>query len=200
MGIYKSKLFVYIVKLVDFLLLSVIWAIACIPVITIFPSTAAMFGVVRGWQLENKEDGVFRPFFKLFKENFRQGVGLSIIWTIIGLSLYGNVQLIEPSASIVQTILFVLTVFVAFLYGLLTMYLFPMMAHVQTTWYFLIRNALLLLIANPLYTILLSIVTFGTGYFLLMNPAGLFFITSFFAYFVCFIFLKAFNTLNVYES
>jgi uncharacterized membrane protein YesL len=197
LGDHKYKVFSFLEKAVDFLFLSFIWAIMCVPIITIFPSTAAMFGVVRTWQLQKGEAGVFITFFKLFKENFKQSFGLSLIWSLVGLSLYLNFQIVSLSGSVIEIVIFIVSVLLSIIFILITIYLFPMMVHVKAKWHELVQNSFFLVVASPYSTIIIGVVTLGTVYFLLDNPAGLFFITSILAYFISYWFLKAISKLQI---
>ncbi|WP_084040568.1 DUF624 domain-containing protein [Gracilibacillus boraciitolerans] len=53
-----------------FVLLNALWIICCVPIVTIFPSTTALFGVVRKWHTDGHDVGCIRLFFSLFRENF----------------------------------------------------------------------------------------------------------------------------------
>lgn len=58
--------------------LSFLWVVACLPVVTIGPATAALyFAVVR--YVRRREDGAFRAFFRSFRMNLRQGVLATLI-------------------------------------------------------------------------------------------------------------------------
>ena len=58
--------------------LSFLWVVACLPVVTIGPATAALyFAVVR--HVRRREDGAFRAFFHSFRMNLRQGVLATLI-------------------------------------------------------------------------------------------------------------------------
>lgn len=50
---------------INLLLLNLLWLLACLPVLTIYPATAAMFGVVRIW-VRQGDQGIVRPFFSSF--------------------------------------------------------------------------------------------------------------------------------------
>ncbi len=47
MNILDTKAYQWFEGAANFFLLNLLWLLACAPVVTIFPSTAAMFGVVR---------------------------------------------------------------------------------------------------------------------------------------------------------
>ncbi|WP_347549107.1 DUF624 domain-containing protein [Pseudalkalibacillus hwajinpoensis] len=196
MGEHKYKVFSYLEKIVDFLFLSFLWP-SCASRSSLFSLQHAMFGVVRTWQLQKGDAGVFVTFFKLFKENFKQSFGLSLIWSLVGLSLYINFQILSLSGSMIEVVIFIVSVLLSIIYILITIYLFPMMVHVKARWHLLVRNSFFLVVASPYLTIVIGVVTLATVYFLLDNPAGLFFITSILAYFISFWFLKAISKLQI---
>ena len=49
MNILDTRVYRWLETATDFFLLNLMWLVACLPAVTIFPSTAAMFGVVRDW-------------------------------------------------------------------------------------------------------------------------------------------------------
>lgn len=49
----------------QFAFLNILFLISCIPIITIFPAAAAMFGVVRAWVKKN-ESPLLSTYLKLF--------------------------------------------------------------------------------------------------------------------------------------
>ena len=67
-NLIDTRIYRWLEVATDFFLLNLMWLVACVPVVTIFPSTAAMFGVVRDWSRE-KEGGLARTFATRFREN-----------------------------------------------------------------------------------------------------------------------------------
>lgn len=63
----------------DALLISVLWAILCIPVVTIGASTAALHRVAHNWML-NRSECTVRHFWEAFLSNFKGGTA---IWLIL---------------------------------------------------------------------------------------------------------------------
>ena len=67
-GLYRSM-----EKLVDLFLLSVFWMFCCIPVVTIGPSTAALYNTVTRC-IRGSERNSWAMFFRTFRENLKVGI------------------------------------------------------------------------------------------------------------------------------
>lgn len=152
MDILNSRAYRAMEVVIDFLLLNLLWLALCLPVITIYPATAALFGVVRGW-VRDQESGVFRAFFAYFKENFAQSLIVGIVWTVVGAILLVNLSLAARMTSNVRLLSIMLTGGVGVAYLLTTPYLFPVMVHYRTTWTGVIRNAFVIAVNQLLLTL-----------------------------------------------
>ncbi|WP_407681705.1 YesL family protein [Pseudalkalibacillus salsuginis] len=133
----------FIDRLSQILLLNILWIITCLPIITIFPSTYAMFGVVRQWTLKN-EINIFSAFWTYFKENFKQCILLGFVWTITVSILLMNLSL---SFRMPYTFLKIVTTSVLalmiFLFIITSIYIFPVLVQYKAKWYSIIRNSFL---------------------------------------------------------
>lgn len=74
--------------------LNLLWLVACVPVVTAGPATAAVFGVVRDWN-RGIEPPLARSFLKYFRENFRQAFLLQLMFLALFL----------PTGTIVAAVL-----------------------------------------------------------------------------------------------
>jgi len=63
----------------DALLISILWAILCIPVFTIGASSAALHRVAHNW-MRNRSECTVRHFWEAFLSNFKGG---TVIWLIL---------------------------------------------------------------------------------------------------------------------
>lgn len=74
---------------VDIVGLSLCWALCCLPVVTIGPSTAALYyTVVKVFR--QKDETAFKLFFKSFAGTLKRGIPLTVICEVIGVILaYG---------------------------------------------------------------------------------------------------------------
>ena len=136
----------------NFLLLNLLWLLACIPVLTIYPATAAMFGVARDW-VRKKDTGVVQVFFLRFRENFRQSLVIGIVWTFLGVALVLDFYLVNQMSPDLRIVLGSLLFLMALLYAFTSVYLFPVMVHFDTTWTVVLKNSLLLGIGRLLTTL-----------------------------------------------
>ncbi|GBF10722.1 YesL family protein [Tepidibacillus sp. HK-1] len=188
MNALNNRLFHTLNIIVDLFLLNLLWVFASIPLITFFPATAAMFGVVRRRILQKETEGIFKSFFKMLKENFKQSFVLSIFWSVLAIFLYFDYRHINPASSVVQLILYIILIIGILLFSSISIYLFPIMVHFELSWKLVIRNAFFFSLMNPVLTVLLLIIV-GAGVTLLyIYPVSILIIGSLIAstvYYLC---------------
>jgi len=147
MSILDTRVYRWLETATDFFLLNLMWLVACLPVVTIFPSTAAMFGVVRDWVRE-KEGGLAHNFVSRFKENFGQSLLVGTIWTVFGVALFLDFLVANQLSFWVGVVLKSVLVLASSLYAFGSVFLFPVMVHYDTDWKTVIKNSLLLSIGR----------------------------------------------------
>ena len=78
-----SPVIVFLTTVADFMILNILFILCCAPVITIGPAVSALYTIT---MREARHEGgyIFKPFFKAFKNNFKQAFLLSILYLIIG--------------------------------------------------------------------------------------------------------------------
>jgi uncharacterized membrane protein YesL len=135
----------------DLVYLNLLWLVSCLPVVTIAPATAAMFGVVRGW-IRDIDAPTTREFFSLLRENFGQSLAVALVWSVLGAVLAADFLLIGQMESFRRP-LYVIFLAFALLYASATVYLFPVMVNYELDWMAVIKNSLLFSIARPLTTL-----------------------------------------------
>jgi uncharacterized membrane protein YesL len=153
-----SKLYRFLETLTNFFFLNVVWLLACVPVVTIFPATAALFGVVREW-VRQEDAGVLGPFVRRFKENFVQSLVVGWLWAILGALLLFNLLAIRRMPGPLGLPSLVLVAVVGLVYLTTTIYLFPVMVCYETTWHGVIRNAFFISASQPIVTIIGLVLT-----------------------------------------
>jgi uncharacterized membrane protein YesL len=164
-------------KAFDFFLLNLIWLIMCLPIITIFPSTTAMYGVARKWIMGRNEEGVIRMYFSIFRECFWNSIALSVIWFTLGIFIYWDFHLIKANVLLLIILGILTLIFLS-----ITVFLFPVLVQFETNWKNIIRNALTLAITYPLSTILLLAIFLLSVYLVYLFPAVIFILGSMVAY------------------
>ena len=143
-------------RLADIVFLSFLWFVCCIPVITIGPSTTAMYFVAM--KLAQKEEiRVVPTFLKSFKVNFKQGIVLTLIFLIVGAVLVVDVLYFASPAlsdgtgvSLMQGIFLALCVWAL----CIMFYTFPLQAQFYNPIGRTLRNAAVLSMQKVLDTII----------------------------------------------
>jgi uncharacterized membrane protein YesL len=131
----------------DFFLLNLMWLVACLPVVTIFPSTTAMFGVVRDW-VRGKESSLTRTFLARFRENFGQSLLIGGIWMVFGVALVLDFLVANQLSYWPGVVMKSILVLASSVFAFGSVFLFPVMVHYDTDWKTVIKNSLLLSIGR----------------------------------------------------
>lgn len=143
-------------KVADLLWLNILTLICCIPIVTAGASMTAMhymaLKIVR-----NEECYITRGFFKSFKENFKQGTIIWLLFLVVALILGGDFYIMKNSGlefnKILQIVITAVGVLVAFTY----VYVFPVLARFENTTLRTIKNAFIMSILQFPKTILMII-------------------------------------------
>jgi uncharacterized membrane protein YesL len=192
MNLYDNKFYNYGVVISDFILLNLLWFLMCLPIITIFPSTAAMFGVVRKWK-RGQSSPVFTTFFRCFKENFKQSFVIGFIATLIGVGYFLNFKIIAVEKNLLVYLLLVST----FMLFILTMiYIFPIMVNYKNTTVNILKNSLYFSLISPLNSFLLLVVIASSYTIVYFIPFAIIITVSLTAYFVFMICSKTFKKIE----
>lgn len=71
----------------DIIGLTLCWLLCCLPVLTIFPATAALYdAVVHG--IRYREEGPYKRFFRTFRAEWKGGILSTLLWGVV-LSIFG---------------------------------------------------------------------------------------------------------------
>ena len=147
-----SPVIVFLTTVADFMILNILFILCCAPVITIGPAVSALYTIT---MREARHEGgyIFKPFFKAFKNNFKQAFLLSILYLIIGASFVFGVKF----STVNQVILVITGVFaVIFIFSLL--YVFALIARFDNTIFKSVKNAVMLAVFNLRETFLLTLI------------------------------------------
>lgn len=147
----------FLSKVADLLILNIITALCCIPIITIGASMTALHYVLLK-MVRNEEGYIVRSFFKSFKENFKQA---TIIWAIILafiLVFVGDLFIMNYAAIAFPTVLKMILLALAFFVFIVCIYVFPVLSRfdnsIRNTW----KNALFMSVLSLPKTILMVII------------------------------------------
>lgn len=160
MNILDTRIYRWAQTATDFFLLNLLWLLACLPVVTAFPATAAMFGVVRDW-VRGKDSGVFATFVLRFRQNFWQSFVVGVLWVLFGGAIVLDLLLANELPGAAQVVMRSVLVLATILYAFTSVFLFPVMVHYDTKWTATPKNALLLAVGR-LPTTITCLLTFVT--------------------------------------
>lgn len=173
-----------------------IYLLACLPIITIGPATAALCRVTVT-MIRDENVYVWRDFWDAFRKNIKQGLLFGIpatLFLIAAVLLNLNAILLDPRQM--SNLFFMAFIFLwTFLGVAMGCYIFPMVAYIDLPWFPLLKNALLLMVLGKLRTVVPVLLTVAgyaaiVAFFPLSPPIVLFvgyfsflsFVTSFFVW------------------
>lgn len=140
----ESPILQFITKIVYSVWLNILWFICCIPIITIGPATTALFYSCQ--KMARDEEGyITRSFFHSFRENFRQGVVIGLIMTVLGgfLVFDGFILLRLYNTSPFWAILTAVFIVACIAWLIVSMWIFPLLAHFDNTTAAMFKNAIM---------------------------------------------------------
>jgi uncharacterized membrane protein YesL len=183
MNVLDTRVYRWLEVATDFFLLNLMWLVACLPVVTIFPSTAAMFGVVRDW-VRQREGSLTRTFVARFRENFGQSLLIGVVWTVFGVALVLDFLVANQLSYWPSVVMKSVLVLASSVYAFGSVFLFPVMVHYDTDWKTVIKNSLLLSIGRLPITIVCLVLVVATAGLSVIFPFLLIITGSITAYFV----------------
>lgn len=148
---YDSKLFQMLVRISDIVVLSVLWLLCSLPIVTIGASTSALYYTVMKL-VRQRGDSAISMFFYAFRENFKESIPVTILILAIGYALVVDYGLLAEKMGgnpIFHGLCIVALVF----YAAFASLLFPVLAKFRCTLKQLLRNVLLLMVQHPLITV-----------------------------------------------
>jgi len=154
-----NPLMITMTQITDCIFLSLFWIVGCFPVVTVGASFAAMYDATyRGFRRGEKH--TWQRFLKVFRENWKTGIVPTIVFlglflvlakTMIALwnaAVYGTVSWMLFSAGAFAGVLVL---------GILSV-LFPMLSRFENSFAGLLKNTVLLALANVPKTLALGFV------------------------------------------
>jgi uncharacterized membrane protein YesL len=114
----------------NFLLLNFLWLVACLPLITFFPATVAMFSVVRAWRMHDDHQ-VFPLFWRSMGWSIRRHFAVAALWLAVGIVVIANYWTIPHMPPLVRLPFYTVNTFVAIVFISTSIFLFPVLAHYQ---------------------------------------------------------------------
>lgn len=156
-----SKFSQFMYTLLDYIKLGLVFLLFSIPGFTAGAAAAAVMTV--GMRIERKEaPTIFRPFWQAFRDNFRQGTALTLLFMLIIAFLAADWYILMQMEGALLIRLLCAVIFVlALLTAALMLWAFPTLARFQLTNRQIIHNAVIHMMARFPQTLLALAVAVG---------------------------------------
>lgn len=186
--------------LADMVYIQMLWIVYMLLGIVVagfFPSTIAMYTVIRNYLFYDKKNLIGRQFKEAYKTNFKRAnlFGYLSLTIYICLILYFrmSVNIGNQFAFIFVGLAFTLLV----LYSIVSLYFFPIYVHFDLTFIEIYKHAILIAILSPVTTLtLIALVIIFTLTFVRWMILVPIISIAILSYFIMFFTLKAFNKLK----
>lgn len=127
-----SKINDFFSRLVDLLLLNVLFVLTSIPLITFGPALTALYSVTL--RMVRGEDAYpVRSFFRSFRENFRQALPFSLIFGAGAALLAADIRIALSHSGMLFAVIGILSGIALVLLGICALYFFPILARFRFT-------------------------------------------------------------------
>lgn len=103
-------------KLADVFVLSLLWTLCCIPVVTIVPASIALYDAVARCVHGTKESP-YKYFFHVLKTELLRGIGITVLWGVVGVLLVAGYNVLyhmgkESSFAAVYSMVYLATMLI----------------------------------------------------------------------------------------
>lgn len=172
-------------RLADIMILSLLWLVCSIPIVTIGASTTALYYVTL--KIAEKREGyIARGFFKSFKENFLQATAIWLIILAVSVITYIDIRFFGAQDSTIGTIATVFFYAVGIVLFVVNLYIYPILARFVNNIRRTFLNTALMAFGSPLcllwsiaVVVLVVIVAYTVPAFMIFAPGAIAYLTSF---------------------
>lgn len=163
-----NAFFTTIGKLVDLFLISLIWVLLCLPVITAGPATTALYYTVV--KVIRRERGyLVREFFNSFKVNFKQGAVAGVIVLLLSFALYYDRKIVAVLEGNFGFVMFTLVNATSLILFCVSIYIFPVLSRFKMSLMQLLKSSLFMAMKHLPTTLLLAVIViaFAVGVYVM---------------------------------
>lgn len=164
-------------KILDYIFVSFLWLLCCIPIITIGASTTALYYTTNK-VIRNERGDILPEFFKSFRSAFKQATGFWIFFLLIAGVVYFDAKIVKEMLGEGMWI----SIYKSLFCGLLTLsifgiiYIFPYIARFSATNTVVIINSCFMMLHHFVKTILAAILSVSAILICWLFPITLLFI------------------------
>lgn len=169
---FDGKISSAINKFGNFIFLSLLWLVGCLPIITIGSSTAALYYTTV--KVLRKDNGyISKEFFRGFKHNLKDGTIFTVIYLAIAVVLYldvGYVMRDVTGGNGSNSLFLVVYNFIILLMLSIAMYIFPILSRFKMRRLDILKLSFYIAFRHFLVTICLFVLQLGTAILIWLIP------------------------------
>lgn len=144
-------------KITNYLILGVVWVIACIPIFTIGPACTALYSTHHK-VIKNGNGYVWSTFWQQFRANFKQGFLLGLIMLVILGILGADIYIMLRMGAMQKPAILILLLAFGVVCVTWLQYWFPYIAHIEDPIKTVLKNTLIMTFAHLPQSIVILIV------------------------------------------
>lgn len=166
-----NPVFNFISRIGDMMMLSLMWFLTSLPIITIGASTTALFdGCIR--IIRSRDSSIVNRYFKAFKSNFKQSTIIFLIMAVIGGVLAADLYFWAHSEAPMAAFMNYFSIGLTVIFAATLLFVFPVQAVFDNPVKVTLRNAFLMALKHWYITIGLLAGAASLGYICYLIPAA----------------------------
>lgn len=143
-------------RLIDLILLNVLWFICSLPIFTLGATTCAVYDITMKYAL-HQEPSIVSTFFSAFKKNFKKGTALFFIFLAMGLFIGFDLFCAFWWDISIKFVMIVVILAVGYFYLAVLSHVFPVLTYFDTGVKETIKKSFLLSMSNGIYTVFIMV-------------------------------------------
>ncbi|WP_091495402.1 YesL family protein [Amphibacillus marinus] len=173
------------------------FSIAGLGLITLFPATAALYGVLRKWLMNEQELNIFQVFFKVFKESLLKANLLGYTVCFFGYLIWFNYHYLGVISGLEYLSIVILWYVLVIVFMFMALFLLPLYVHYQMTYFNYLKASIIIALLNPIkvLSLIITLLLAGAAFYLLPGLIP-FYLSSVIGWLVMWHALRAFKKLD----
>lgn len=167
-------------KIADIVLVSMLWIVCSLPVVTIALSTSALYyAVVKGIR---KERGTpTHEFLNFFKQNWRQGIKLGLLYIALGVLAAFNIYAVSrmDKSTMLYSIYQIESLWIALMFVFLSLFLFPVFSRFEYNAWDCVKTSLFIAVRHTVSSMFMGAAVIGTSFVTAKYPILAVFLPAF---------------------
>lgn len=178
----NGPVFTFLSKVCDVLIVSILWTLFCLPVVTAAPACAALYHTVHKSLLKS-EGYIVSTFWKSFRSSLKQGVLLSLLCLfIVAFCILSYLFISAEGQSWIFVIIYFALFILAILFLLvLLIYSFPILSRFYMSFSVILKTSIALAVTRFGFTLLMTVILILCAGTMLLAPFTLLFLPACYA-------------------